>query len=62
MTDMNKTYNGLPVHPGKEGIPAQCPGCGVSAVRYGYVMVEQEDDGSPRPAAPRPSPAARTAA
>ena len=44
MTDMIKTYNDLPVHPWKEGIPAECSGCGVSAVRYGYVMAEQEDE------------------
>jgi hypothetical protein len=43
MTDMIKTYNDLPLHPWEEGIPAECPGCGVSAVDYGYVMAEQQD-------------------
>lgn len=43
MTEVTSSYNDLPVLPWKEGIPAECPGCGVSAVHYGYVMAEQED-------------------
>lgn len=43
MTEVTSSYNHLPIRPWQPGIPAEC-GCGVSAVRYGYVMAEQADE------------------
>ncbi len=56
MTDVTKTYDDLPLVPWKEGIPEDCPGCGVSATANGYVLAEQTDPWVLQVSGPEPVP------